>query len=62
MALFFCSLVVLIDLSGVASLFFFASNSKAGSHRAAAEQGLVRSEGRDYAVQDGDVMLFRHNA
>lgn len=35
---------------------------KAGSHRAAAEQGLIRTEGRDYEVQDGDVLLFKHNA
>jgi ribosome-binding ATPase YchF (GTP1/OBG family) len=34
---------------------------KAGSYKAAREQGLVRSEGRDYVVQDGDVLLFRFN-
>jgi hypothetical protein len=33
----------------------------AGSYKAAREQGLVRSEGRDYVVQDGDVLLFRFN-
>jgi ribosome-binding ATPase YchF (GTP1/OBG family) len=27
----------------------------------AREQGLVRSEGRDYVVQDGDILLFRFN-
>src|SRR2546421_149629 len=26
-----------------------------------AEQGLVRSEGRDYVVKDGDILLFRFN-
>jgi hypothetical protein len=31
----------------------------AGSLSAAREKGLVRSEGRDYVVQEGDVMLFR---
>lgn len=31
----------------------------AGSYQAAREQGLVRVEGRDYRVQDGDVILFR---
>jgi GTP-binding protein YchF len=31
----------------------------AGSLSAAREKGLVRSEGRDYLVQEGDVMLFR---
>jgi ribosome-binding ATPase len=34
---------------------------KAGSYKAAREQGVVRSEGRDYVVQDGDVLLFRFN-
>jgi len=32
-----------------------------GGYKAAREQGLVRSEGREYAVQDGDVLLFRFN-
>ncbi len=32
-----------------------------GSHNAAKEKGLVRLEGRDYVVQDGDIMLFRFN-
>ncbi|MEW6546255.1 MAG: redox-regulated ATPase YchF [Bacillota bacterium] len=31
----------------------------AGSYQAARDQGLVRSEGRDYRVQDGDVIFFR---
>src|SRR6266700_3707271 len=34
---------------------------KAGSYKAAREQGLVRSEGRDYVVKDGDILLFRFN-
>ncbi len=34
---------------------------KAGSSKAAREQGLVRSEGRDYRVADGDILLFRFN-
>jgi GTP-binding protein YchF len=33
----------------------------AGSHKAAREHGLLRSEGRDYVVQDGDILLFRFN-
>eukprot|EP00249_Psilotum_nudum_P009604 c22037_g1_i1 orf=263-1546(-) len=33
----------------------------AGSLAAAREKGLVRSEGKDYVVQEGDVMLFRFN-
>jgi len=35
--------------------------SENGSMNAAKEKGLVRSEGRDYVVQEGDVMLFRFN-
>ncbi|MGH7644714.1 MAG: redox-regulated ATPase YchF [Gemmatimonadales bacterium] len=34
---------------------------EAGSYKAAREQGLVRSEGRDYVVRDGDILLFRFN-
>ena len=32
-----------------------------GSMNAAKEKGLLRSEGKDYTVQEGDVMLFRFN-
>lgn len=32
-----------------------------GSMSAAKEKGLVRSEGKDYVVQEGDVLLFRFN-
>ena len=32
-----------------------------GSLSAAREKGLVRMEGKDYVVQDGDVILFRFN-
>ena len=32
-----------------------------GSIAAAKEKGLVRSEGKDYVMQDGDVVLFRFN-
>jgi hypothetical protein len=34
---------------------------RAGGYKGAREQGLVRSEGRDYVVQDGDVLLIRFN-
>ncbi|MGI0483328.1 redox-regulated ATPase YchF [Geminocystis sp. CENA526] len=34
---------------------------KTGSMAAAKEQGLVRSEGKEYIVKEGDVMLFRFN-
>ncbi len=32
-----------------------------GSYTIAKEKGKVRSEGKDYVVQDGDVVLFRFN-
>ena len=32
-----------------------------GSMAAAKEAGKVRLEGKEYVVQDGDVMLFRFN-
>ena len=32
-----------------------------GTMQAAKEKGLVRSEGKDYVVQEGDIMLFRFN-
>ena len=32
-----------------------------GSMAAAREKGLIRSEGKEYVMQDGDVVLFRFN-
>jgi len=34
---------------------------RSGSYKDAREHGLVRSEGRDYIVRDGDILLFRFN-
>ena len=34
---------------------------ESGTMTAAKEKGLVRSEGKEYVVQEGDVMLFRFN-
>ena len=34
---------------------------KAGNYAGAQKQGLVRLEGKDYIVQDGDVIFFRFN-
>jgi GTP-binding protein YchF len=34
---------------------------ESGSMNAAKDKGLVRSEGKEYVVQEGDVMLFRFN-
>ena len=28
---------------------------------AAREKGMIRSEGKDYVVKDGDIILFRFN-
>jgi GTP-binding protein YchF len=39
----------------------YADLTENGSMAAAKEKGKVRSEGRDYVVQEGDVMLFRFN-
>ena len=32
-----------------------------GSMNAVKEKGLLRSEGKDYIMQDGDIVLFRFN-
>ena len=32
-----------------------------GSYAGAREKGLVRLEGKDYIVQDGDIILFKFN-
>ena len=34
---------------------------RVGSHAAAREKGLTRLEGKDYIMQEGDVVLFRFN-
>ena len=39
----------------------YADLVASGSMAAAREKGLVRQEGKDYVVQDGDVMLFKFN-
>jgi len=35
---------------------------KAGSEKRARELGLVRSEGKEYEVKDGDILYFRFSA
>jgi hypothetical protein len=42
-----------------AEVIGFERLMEAGSWQAAREQGVLRIEGRDYVVQDGDVCLFR---
>ncbi|NLK40069.1 MAG: redox-regulated ATPase YchF [Clostridiales bacterium] len=44
-----------------AEVIAFDDLVKVGSMTAAKEKGLVRSEGKDYVVCDGDVILFRFN-
>jgi GTP-binding protein YchF len=39
----------------------YADFVRVGSWKAAREQGAVRSEGREYLVKDGDILLFRFN-
>ena len=42
-----------------ADVVHFSDLDRSGSFPAARERGLVRVEGRDYVVQDGDVLHFR---
>ena len=35
---------------------------RVGGWKPAREQGLSRAEGKEYVVQDGDVMLFRFSS
>jgi len=39
----------------------FEAFDRYGSEAAAREAGVMRSEGKDYVVKDGDVILFRFN-
>jgi ribosome-binding ATPase len=32
-----------------------------GSEKAVKEKGLLRSEGKEYVMQEGDIVLFRFN-
>ncbi|NLI58437.1 MAG: redox-regulated ATPase YchF [Clostridium sp.] len=44
-----------------AEVIAFKELVECGSYNAAKEKGLVRSEGKDYVMKDGDVVLFRFN-
>jgi ribosome-binding ATPase YchF (GTP1/OBG family) len=44
-----------------AEVVAFEDLKNTGSMAAARERGLVRSEGKEYVMQDGDVVLFRFN-
>jgi ribosome-binding ATPase len=39
----------------------YADFERSGSVKTAREQGLMRSEGKEYVVRDGDILLFRFN-
>ena len=44
-----------------AEVVAFDTLAKCGTMAAAKEKGLVRSEGKEYVMQDGDIVLFRFN-
>ena len=44
-----------------AETIHFEDFDAAGSEKAARDAGLIRTEGKDYVVEDGDVMQFRFN-
>ncbi len=44
-----------------AEIVSFEDLMECGSMNAAKEKGLVRSEGKDYVIRDGDIVLFRFN-
>jgi hypothetical protein len=44
-----------------AEVIHFDEFMRAGSMAAAKEKGWIRSEGKSYIVQDGDIILFRFN-
>lgn len=44
-----------------AEVISFENLIECGSISSAKEKGLVRSEGKEYVIQDGDVVLFRFN-
>jgi ribosome-binding ATPase YchF (GTP1/OBG family) len=44
-----------------AETIHFSDFDAAGSEAAARDEGLIRTEGKDYVVADGDVMEFRFN-
>ncbi len=44
-----------------AEIIRFADIDRLGSESAVKENGLMRVEGREYAIQDGDIVFFRFN-
>ena len=43
-----------------AEVIFWQDLLKAGSYVKAREMGLIRTEGKEYVIKDGDVIVFRH--
>ena len=44
-----------------AEVISFDDLMKVGNMVTAREKGLIRSEGKEYIMQDGDIVLFRFN-
>ena len=44
-----------------AEIVYYEDLMREGSMLAAKEKGLVRSEGKEYVMQDGDIVLFKFN-
>ncbi|MFB3925801.1 MAG: redox-regulated ATPase YchF [Syntrophales bacterium] len=44
-----------------AEVLHYEDFMKSGDLQRAREKGLIRSEGKDYIIQDGDIVLFRFN-
>ena len=44
-----------------AEVIAYSDLERIGSMSAARDQGLIRSEGKEYIMQDGDIVLFRFN-
>ena len=54
-------ILILKEVLYIAEVVAYDDLIKCGGFNQAKEKGLVRSEGKDYVMQDGDVVLFRFN-
>ena len=54
--------LILPFLRPIETLLLAYHGLSSGSVATAREKGLYRMEGKEYVVQDGDVMLFKFNA
>ena len=45
-----------------AEVYSFDDFKEAGSETAVKAAGKMRTKGKDYVTQDGDIMFFKHNA